>query len=117
TLTPSVVPSTTLCLSCFAVPLGRHGFPTRRSSDLLLERAVALQPRDQRASWFIGIAQRQRGLAAEAAATWEALLPDVDAATALRSEEHTSELQSRENIVCGPQLEKKRRNTLSARAT
>jgi cytochrome c-type biogenesis protein CcmH len=50
---------------------------------VLLERAVAHQPRDQRARWFIGIAQRQRGLDAEAAATWEALLPDVDAATAL----------------------------------
>ncbi|MBJ6980734.1 tetratricopeptide repeat protein [Luteimonas sp. MC1572] len=49
----------------------------------LLQRAVAHQPRDQRARWFIGIAQRQRGLDAEAAATWEALLPDVDAATAL----------------------------------
>ncbi|MBB6599433.1 cytochrome C biogenesis protein [Luteimonas sp. MC1825] len=53
------------------------------SAFALLERAVALQPRDQRARWFIGIAQRQRGLDAEAAATWEALLPDVDAATAL----------------------------------
>lgn len=49
----------------------------------LLQRAVASQPRDQRARWFIGIAQRQRGLDAEAASTWEALLPDVDAATAL----------------------------------
>lgn len=48
----------------------------------LLERAVALQPSNQRARWFIGVAQRQRGRDAEAAATWEALLPDVDPSTA-----------------------------------
>ncbi len=48
----------------------------------LLQRAVAHQPENQRARWFIGVAQRQRGLDREAADTWEALLPDVDAATA-----------------------------------
>lgn len=48
----------------------------------LLERAVALQPSNQRARWFIGVAQRQRGQDAEAAATWEALLPEVDPSTA-----------------------------------
>lgn len=47
-----------------------------------LERALALQPGNQRARWFLGVAQRQRGLDAEAAATWETLLPQVDAATA-----------------------------------
>lgn len=48
----------------------------------LLERAVVLQPANQRAHWFIGVAQRQRGMDAEAAATWEALLPSVDPSTA-----------------------------------
>lgn len=48
----------------------------------LLERAVALQPSNQRARWFIGVAQRQRGQDAEAAATWEAMLPEVDPSTA-----------------------------------
>lgn len=48
----------------------------------LLERALSLQPGNQRARWFLGVAQRQRGLDAEAAATWETLLPQVDAATA-----------------------------------
>ena len=47
-----------------------------------LEHAVALQPDNQRALWFIGVAQRQRGLDAEAAATWEPLLSQVDASTA-----------------------------------
>ena len=48
----------------------------------LLERALSLQPGNQRARWFLGVAQRQRGQDAEAAATWETLLPQVDAATA-----------------------------------
>ena len=47
-----------------------------------LERAVRLQPTNQRARWFVGVAQRQRGMDAEAAATWEALLPDLDPSTA-----------------------------------
>lgn len=48
----------------------------------LLRRAITLQPSNQRAHWFIGVAQRQRGMDAEAAATWEALLPSVDPSTA-----------------------------------
>ena len=48
----------------------------------LLQRALALQPTNQRARWFVGVAQRQRGMDAEAAATWETLLRDVDPATA-----------------------------------
>src|SRR5690606_17531249 len=58
----------------------RHYFDDEAMA--LLQRATALQPANQRARWFIGVAQRQRGRHAEAAATWEALLPDVDAATA-----------------------------------
>lgn len=47
-----------------------------------LEHALEVQPEHQRARWFLGVAQRQAGRNAEAAATWEALLPLVDAATA-----------------------------------
>ncbi|CTP85195.1 tetratricopeptide repeat protein [Xanthomonas graminis] len=47
-----------------------------------LRHALQLEPNNERAAWFLGIAQRQRGQHAEAAATWEALLPRVDAATA-----------------------------------
>ena len=47
-----------------------------------LRKAVALDPGNQRAQWFIGVVQRQRGEDAAAVATWEALLPDLDAATA-----------------------------------
>lgn len=47
-----------------------------------LQRALQLNPGQQRARWFLGIAQRQAGKPAEAAATWEPLLSQVDAATA-----------------------------------
>jgi cytochrome c-type biogenesis protein CcmH len=47
-----------------------------------LEHALQVQPEHQRARWFLGVAQRQAGRHADAAATWEALLPRVDAATA-----------------------------------
>ena len=48
----------------------------------MLERALASQPGHQRARWFLGIAQRQAGDNAAAAATWEPLLAQVDTATA-----------------------------------
>ena len=48
----------------------------------LLQRALRLKPDHQRARWFLGIAQRQAGDNAAAAATWEPLLAQVDTATA-----------------------------------
>ena len=48
----------------------------------LLQRALQLEPDNQRARWFLGIAQRQAGDNVAAAATWEPLLARVDAATA-----------------------------------
>ena len=54
----------------------------------MLRKALAIDPANQRAQWFIGVAQRQRGEDAQAVATWEALLPklDDDTATALRTQ-------------------------------
>ena len=49
----------------------------------LLQHALELQPQQQRARWFLGIAQRQAGKSAEAAATWAPLLSQVDAKTAV----------------------------------
>jgi len=48
----------------------------------LLQHALQVQPQHQRARWFLGIAQRQAGKPADAAATWEPLLAQVDAKTA-----------------------------------
>lgn len=48
----------------------------------LLEHALELDPRHQRARWFLGIARRQAGDAAGAARTWEPLLAQVEVSTA-----------------------------------
>ena len=65
--------------------------PAKRFDDVALQwlrHARQLDPASERAGWLIGIAQRQRGQNAEAAATWEALLPRLDpaAANALRQQ-------------------------------
>ena len=59
---------------------------------VLLQRALAVDPAQQRARWFLGIAQRQAGDNAAAAKTWEPLLAQVDAPTAasLRKEIDTA---------------------------
>jgi cytochrome c-type biogenesis protein CcmH len=53
-----------------------------------LDHALQVQPTHQRARWFSGIAKRQAGDAAGAAATWAPLLAEVDpsAAAALRGQ-------------------------------
>ncbi|WP_330967998.1 tetratricopeptide repeat protein, partial [Lysobacter sp. A3-1-A15] len=59
--------------------------PDRRFDDAavdMLQRALQVQPMHQRSRWFLGIAQRQRGQHAQAAATWSPLLGAVDASTA-----------------------------------
>jgi cytochrome c-type biogenesis protein CcmH len=48
----------------------------------MLEHALQRDPKHQRSRWFLGIAKRQSGDAAGAAATWEPLLAEVDANTA-----------------------------------
>lgn len=58
---------------------GRH-FDAEAVS--MLRHALAQQPGQQRARWFLGIAQRQAGQPAEAVRTWEPLLEQVDPATA-----------------------------------
>lgn len=54
----------------------------------MLRKALAIDPGNQRAQWFVGVVQRQRGEDAAAVATWEALLPalDGDTAGALRAQ-------------------------------
>ncbi len=47
-----------------------------------LARTLDRDPKHERSRWFLGIAQRQAGEHAKAAATWEPLLSQVDARTA-----------------------------------
>src|SRR5436305_14781493 len=92
----SHLPRTAPCLfffSCSVHHRDLHSFPTRRSSDLGDELRVA-RP--------LGLGQRSTGE-----------IEVVDAVLGDRSEEHTSELQSRPHLVCRLLLEKKKKeNTI-----
>src|SRR5690606_39765917 len=99
-------------------PAGRrdlHGVPTRRSSDLTMRWPTL--PRDRRA-WVIVAVATVLVLVAATGGWWLWAGPgstpkaapdpigDPRTADPCRSEEHTSELQSRENLVCRLLLEK-----------
>src|SRR5690606_40244029 len=102
-------------LSCYADRPDLHSFPTRRSSDLTGHRDRDIVDDDANRP-KIGDVDRQLefGLARievkVAQALWVVILiiiaQDLEA---VRSEEHTSELQSRENLVCRLLLEKKKK--------
>src|SRR5207247_8834389 len=96
-------------LCCFisssAHPPALHSFPTRRSSDLrdprglqVFERSVPEQIRETRAP------DTEKQNADHTAWRQEPIIPP----TGGRSEEHTSELQSRVDLVCRLLLEKKK---------
>src|SRR5207302_9668049 len=101
--------------SCSRHPRSPHSFPTRRSSDLTATHDTK-RSEDVRArlALLAEIPDRWR----EAVERWAAHnerhrrdgLPDRNTEYLLyqRSEEHTSELQSRENLVCRLLLEKKK---------
>src|SRR5690606_39765697 len=94
-----------------------HSFPTRRSSDLWASSPAAL-----RRSWCsslpggTGLSSPLPGVIvfvgapAPGANSVARLLARWVSSPAARSEEHTSELQSRENLVCRLLLEKKKQN-------
>src|SRR5690606_41617284 len=100
-----------------AAPRALHSFPTRRSSDLPLAGY-----RLELASLSVGraplLAHRLPRLAPALGQGLDVVLHGVvadtcpafsDGLASGRSEEHTSELQSRENLVCRLLLEKKNR--------
>src|SRR5690606_40454928 len=98
-------------ISCYCGHRDLHSFPTRRSSDLADTqiKGAEFQPNPrqvrvehqhplERADGLIVVAECRRGLG-EGEHRFE---------IGGRSEEHTSELQSRENLVCRLLLEKKK---------
>src|SRR5690606_39356022 len=97
-----------------AGPLCLHSFPTRRSSDLGQPRrelparagqaplSAAGSPVARRDACGSGAAGRHPEVRRPAGAAGTLFRPG-------RSEEHTSELQSRENLVCRLLLEKKKK--------
>src|SRR5438874_8094349 len=90
-----------------------HSFPTRRSSDLQvpeLDRLVRAGAGELRAVGMILRERRPLWMGSERGDD-----ADVEEARCLvrrRSEEHTSELQSRRDLVCRLLLEKKNKNKI-----
>src|SRR5690606_41475113 len=99
---------------CSGDPRVLHSFPTRRSSDLLNDRGASLDPLAELI--LVDVERRAGQPVANLLQAFAGLLHDVVELIAHdvaddRSEEHTSELQSRENLVCRLLLEKKKDDT------
>src|SRR5207302_8470418 len=94
----------------------RHldAFPTRRSSDLRYLEAMAPSTAASRSAssktmkGALPPSSRESFLTVPA--HWAMRILPISVEPVNRSEEHTSELQSRENLVCRLLLEKKKRN-------
>src|SRR5690606_41763684 len=96
----------------YADPRALHSFPTRRSSDLeppedTLETGMASLP--QQSGIFGTIMFGDSPVLSPSILLTRLRLPNrLCFGDSTRSEEHTSELQSRENLVCRLLLEKKK---------
>src|SRR5699024_12391947 len=95
---PSIPFTLLISFSSSVAPRAPHSFPTRRSSDLLRQCDHRLVASDFRHD----ARRRDRGHGA------------VPRSRRRRSEEHTSELQSRFDLVCRLLLEKKKRTLKSS---
>src|SRR5690606_41909687 len=95
--------------------LHQHCFPTRRSSDLFhKEVRTGISSHYEYANNRIEhpLATIDRGFRWVDCTTNLSSLEPNEIANLIRSEEHTSELQSRENLVCRLLLEKKKRENV-----
>src|SRR5947209_10147087 len=84
-----------------ADPLYLHSFPTRRSSDLRTSASSGPWPGEKRLPRVTSISSSSWSGGGACSTT-----PQLD--EEIRSEEHTSELQSRQYLVCRLLLEKKK---------
>src|SRR5688572_19800438 len=88
--------------------LDLHSFPTRRSSDLKTVTPRVINAPDAMAGLDVKYAVTQ-GLSADFTLKTDFAQVEADEQQVnLRSEEHTSELQSQSNLVCRLLLEKKK---------
>src|SRR5690606_41740554 len=112
---PLLVPR--FSFSCYGDLRDLHSFPTRRSSDLGEGSAHdhdVRQPKEQ-PQLAQSVGQIDVGLVADRLALTAPGEAVAVVAQGLRSEEHTSELQSRENLVCRLLLEKKKKRSTAIR--
>src|SRR5690606_41217879 len=104
-LSPFLLPP--FCVHSLAPPPALHSFPTRRSSDL--RAFLALQNPEEQIRLLEKVLEKGYTVQ-QTEERVRRLLEDKPAQPRKRrkrSEEHTSELQSRENLVCRLLLEKK----------
>src|SRR5690606_40411762 len=97
-------PALPFFLSVSRPPRHLHSFPTRRSSDLPPRFPPSLVPPGAPARLRTPPPGTSRSAGGRLPGS-----PPAAAADRERSEEHTSELQSRENLVCRLLLEKKKK--------
>src|SRR5690606_42038092 len=94
---------------CHGHPRDLHSFPTRRSSDLVDDQPFDAAFLDIRLkNGHIGIDQVDVARDERDEGRGRTAIGDMSQGN-VRSEEHTSELQSRENLVCRLLLEKKKK--------
>src|SRR5206468_11118708 len=102
-------------LSCSSHHPDLHSFPTRRSSDLVAARCTRARGRRRRHRRPAPSSPSCPGRGRERNAAWSLVRGPRDRCmpwereAAARSEEHTSELQSRSDLVCRLLLEKKKK--------
>src|SRR5699024_12608678 len=87
-------------------PLDHPSFPTRRSSDLTTKKSAPAAGNGEGAEETETIHEKSSGPSSEGSTSSDNGLSHVLPA---RSEEHTSELQSRFDLVCRLLLEKKKK--------
>src|SRR5690606_41808112 len=103
-----------LCLcQCVGAPRGLHAFPTRRSSDLDGQEVpyseIAKGYQLPNGETVVLTDEDFEDLPLNTTRMVDVLqFVPLDEVDPIRSEEHTSELQSRENLVCRLLLEKKK---------
>src|SRR5690606_41893204 len=99
----------TLILTCNGDTIDGHPFPTRRSSDLASDVAAYCICENENLSNAELQALTAEGELEAFKAVDASSVPVPSAFEEDRSEEHTSELQSREKLVCRLLLEKKKK--------
>src|SRR5205807_8161411 len=106
---PYPTPPSILLFTRYVALRDLHSFPTRRSSDLYRPVFSTMTPCSAR--YFVTIDAGMPVLANLPETSSPGVITVALIGSSMRSEEHTSELQSPCNLVCRLLLEKKKKNT------